>query len=152
MIAENRSLAQVVNRLEKLVPIGAEQRRADYDRACTCKDCGETITASEIIEGEERLLKAGLDEGTAQALSPRCERCISVALAQDIAAIVTAELLLVALEVAARGTGRVFIAYSKDDRGNHISVTTNNAVVKEMRNRREPAEPGQALLYLGRIA
>jgi len=149
----SQSLTQVVNRLADLVP-GDEDfiRQRDYEAACTCKDCGETITASEIIEGEERLLKAGLDEGTAQALSPRCERCISVALAQaqDIAAIVTTELLMVALEVAARGTGRVFIAYSKDDRGNHISVTTNNAVVKEMRNR--PRQPGQALLYLGRIA
>ena len=150
MVSQN--LTQVVNRLADLIP-GDEDfviRQRDYSKACICKECGAEVDVTEILAGADRLEQAGLDEGIAQALSPRCERCISVALDQDIAGIVTTELLMVALEIASKGKGRVFIAYSKDDRGNHISVTTNNAVVKEMRNR--PRQPGQALLYLGRIA
>ena len=115
----------------------------------TCKDCGAEVSQYERTEGAARLQEAGLDEPTSFALSSRCSLCISELIGKDVVGLVSAELLLVALEVAARGTGRVFIAYSNDAGVRHISVTTNNAVVKEMRNWREP---GQALLYLGRIA
>ena len=148
MIAET-SLAKVVNRLGTLIPVEVEQRQADFDAATTCRECGTEVDVTEVLEGADRLILAGLNEDMAQGLLPRCSLCISQLLAQNVADVVLLEVLLVALEKASAGKGRVWILYDNSNGERRISVTTNAAVVKEMRNRREP---GQALLYLGRIA